>query len=669
MPIWRGNTYRFTVTSANATVGATYTNNTQTFTVTATITAGTVLFCTGTGAPTASGTLTRTSGTGDATITFSANVAPNVNWGTATNWDTGVLPSDTLAGTDAIFDSASLECTVNITTAVCRNLNFTGYTRTITMTNGILVGSSSTSFQGHSVTLWPTMGISGAGAISTRANGTTTLTSNGRQWPNALGINNSNLLNNSVAIITDNWTVQNLFLGPGANHAMTLQGAFTITVNGNFNVQMTGGNSSRVNGVAGSLTTIKLAGTGTWSAGTTFTSTATAATGFGVSVVIDTPGTITIANNCYFGGSVSVAGTTFTYVTGTVIHNGTFHLLGNQGGNGYGINLNGDPSVSATTTSSTGVNFNNLSFTTFSTGGSPGACAITGNVCVVGNLGILGLVAAKGQALSTGGTIYVKGNLTINGGMRLQSSTVVVLQGTGSWTENGITGFWGVSWQVQINTTGTITMGATVGLSFFGSITYTAGTLSFVPGSQLYITAGAQLYGLGSGGIIVPNLIHVTGAALGNLGSRVYFFDSVNPQFINFSLTGAGSNNAWDHSQTSTIGWTCDNLSCSLNSSVTNTSFVLQNSKTYIVRSSLSLLAWNNANDFTMGPPSNGFAIFTLLPGASQDLYYMDGGNSSRAIDSSGGQTIYTRGGTISPNTINWKPWDFPKTRHSTSIS
>jgi hypothetical protein len=70
-------TYTFTVTSANATVGATYTNNSVTFTVTATIAAQTTLIATGTGAPAASGTLTKASGTGDATITFSAAVAGN----------------------------------------------------------------------------------------------------------------------------------------------------------------------------------------------------------------------------------------------------------------------------------------------------------------------------------------------------------------------------------------------------------------------------------------------------------------------------------------------------------------------------------------------------------------------------------------------------------------
>jgi hypothetical protein len=64
--------YTFTVSSANATVGAVYSNNGQTFTVASTLIAGTALITTGSGDPIASGTLTLVSGTGDATITFSS---------------------------------------------------------------------------------------------------------------------------------------------------------------------------------------------------------------------------------------------------------------------------------------------------------------------------------------------------------------------------------------------------------------------------------------------------------------------------------------------------------------------------------------------------------------------------------------------------------------------
>lgn len=64
--------YTFTVTSANATSGAVYSNNGQNFTVVGTISGGTTLVCTGASDPLSSGTLTKVSGTGDATITFSA---------------------------------------------------------------------------------------------------------------------------------------------------------------------------------------------------------------------------------------------------------------------------------------------------------------------------------------------------------------------------------------------------------------------------------------------------------------------------------------------------------------------------------------------------------------------------------------------------------------------
>ena len=73
-------TYTFTVTSANATAGATYTNNSITFTVSTTIASQTTLVTTAAGAPLTSGTLTKVSGTGDATITFSAFTTGSTTW-------------------------------------------------------------------------------------------------------------------------------------------------------------------------------------------------------------------------------------------------------------------------------------------------------------------------------------------------------------------------------------------------------------------------------------------------------------------------------------------------------------------------------------------------------------------------------------------------------------
>ncbi len=68
--------FKFQVASANATNGATYSDGTTVFTVTGTIAAGLELVATGAAAPVTSGTLTKTGGTGDATITFYAVRAP-----------------------------------------------------------------------------------------------------------------------------------------------------------------------------------------------------------------------------------------------------------------------------------------------------------------------------------------------------------------------------------------------------------------------------------------------------------------------------------------------------------------------------------------------------------------------------------------------------------------
>lgn len=62
--------YVFATSPASATAGATYTNNGQTFTVIDTVSSSSPLVCTGTRAPTSSGTLTLASGSGDSTITF-----------------------------------------------------------------------------------------------------------------------------------------------------------------------------------------------------------------------------------------------------------------------------------------------------------------------------------------------------------------------------------------------------------------------------------------------------------------------------------------------------------------------------------------------------------------------------------------------------------------------
>lgn len=90
-----GSYYAFICTAANATSGATYTNNGFTYTVKKTLTAGTKLYTTGTGVPLSSGTLTLASGTGDATITFSSYLLDaHINGITYVNGDDLVISAE-----------------------------------------------------------------------------------------------------------------------------------------------------------------------------------------------------------------------------------------------------------------------------------------------------------------------------------------------------------------------------------------------------------------------------------------------------------------------------------------------------------------------------------------------------------------------------------------------
>jgi hypothetical protein len=66
------------VSNATATAGATYTHNSVTYTVKNTISGASILVVSGNADPSTFGTLTKTGGTGDTTITFSAFYAPTM---------------------------------------------------------------------------------------------------------------------------------------------------------------------------------------------------------------------------------------------------------------------------------------------------------------------------------------------------------------------------------------------------------------------------------------------------------------------------------------------------------------------------------------------------------------------------------------------------------------
>jgi len=603
------------------------------------------------------------------------------SWNTASNWSTNAVPTDT---EPVVFTSITNNpCIVDTATAVCKSLDFTGgtgYTATINMANSITVGAVATANPDHFVTLSAGMNVSGTGKIITRANGITTLTSNGYLWPNDFDLNYLQQSTTSTVTLVDNWSVKSLALGPAANHTVTVQGAFNFRVNGNFTVRPVGGVSAYVATVAGQIPTFILADTGTWSTTATFTGLTTVARGFGPNITINAPGkTITINNGCYYGGQgVALSGLSeFKYVAGTVVAaaNSTFYFLGLGGIVGYTVNLFGSTSPSATLTNTSGVNFNNLAFVQFAPS-QPQVVTISGNVCVVGDIIISQFdptATAKGSPTNTtGGTIYVKKGINnINSGMRNASNTVVVLHGTGTWSDGPVSlssfnTYYGLTWQIQVNTTGTITLTSDVGVSDGGKLKYISGT--FVSTNR-NICAGksATIEGFGSGGVTIWGIKHVTSGGADLLS----FVDTVPIRITNLTFTGFTGTAGFTHG--GTIGWICDNFTYIPGAAATNFFYKLLDgpSVEYKVLSSFIMRHFKAPTTVTSGSvtcnlrnTSNSTltkAILTIDNGASQDVYAVD----AAYIDSSRGQTVWNRKGVI-PNTINWDLWDYPRTKYAT---
>lgn len=135
-------TFNFAITSGSATVGATYTNNGNTYTVLSTIASQTYLACTGTAAPTASGTLTKASGTGDATITFQTVYKPTYikvkmagGGGGGSGSSAGGSPTPGSAGNNTTFGTTLL---IANGAAACATKETGGLGGAYTITSGIL---------------------------------------------------------------------------------------------------------------------------------------------------------------------------------------------------------------------------------------------------------------------------------------------------------------------------------------------------------------------------------------------------------------------------------------------------------------------------------------------------------------------------------------------------
>ena len=365
------------------------------------------------------------------------------------------------------------------------------------------------------------------------------------------------------------------------------------TINGpGFHIYTGGYTKSTSGNLTGTISGIVFNGTGSWTDG--FSSTVS------IPFFINTSGTLTIGN-AYKSGVL-------TYVAGTVICNGTLTLTAAST-----LNLNGDSSPSATTTSSTGVNLNNLTTT------------VVGTHTVTGNIRICGTHTAGGGGFNYGANIYNSGNYTVNSNTGAQLYNYI-MDGTGTLTSNGA-----IRHNLTFNTTGTITFTSLIFNGVAGQ------TLTYIPNSGT-VNAGLLLLGqvsnfattLNTNSLVFSTVQFQTNSITLTLNS------TLNCHTINFlvSTTFAG-----------TGGVNADNFNCNVAGSI----ITLKNGVTYTVNSSLDLTGTAASPIQLKSSTASSYAFFNLVSGASCDVKFV----TATDIDSSGGRLITDVKGTLL-RTINW---------------
>ena len=485
------------------------------------------------------------------------------NWNSTGTWVEGVVA---VTGDTVVATPTSGNLTVNVG-AGCTILNLTGY-------NGLMVFNSTLTVAGN-ITLSPTMTIGGNSSLLQSATGT--LTSNGKSLGSvSLGLQTANV----ARTFADNWTVNNLSISISA----PVNGS-TVYVNGNF---------TNTSNVSSGTTIIEMIGTGTISTGTGTIRN---------QLRINTSGTITFA-----AANINLANN-LLYQSGTVVTTGNTVTMSGA----CTLNVSGDSSPSATTTSSTGVNFNNLVTT----------AAVTHTV--TGNIRICGTHTYGGSNFGAGKNIYNNGSVTVTsntGGVLTNyymDGTGAITTSSGSFRNNLI-----------LNTTGTITITT---LSFGGVANQ---TLTYIPNTGT-VNAGTLLLGnLGIATTVDTNVL--------NFGT-VQFQGSVTTITLNSILNCTNCNFIVGATLAGTAGINTVNLTCT----VAGTIITLKNGVTYNVSSNLTLTGTNASRIQLKSSTTSSYSFFNLNSGSTCYVSYVN----ATDIDSSGGRLITDVKGTLL-RTINW---------------
>lgn len=296
-----------------------------------------------------------------------------LTWNQTANWSltSGGAGGETVPGTadDVFFDANSPNMTGMNSNRTVLSVIFTGYTNDFTVDFILTINGT------NGLTTNSTMTMSGSSDI--RVTATTQITSGGFTFNNlAIG------RNTGTVTINDNIAVSGtLTLGTGTQSPVI--NGNTITCSGNFFFEGTSGNVS-------GTTSYVLSGTGSWTSNHT--------TGGLVSALtINTSGTITMSSGSTYG----FRGMTLTYISGTIITDGT--------------------TLNFTTTGSTidtgSIIWHHVNFTN----------SVTHTIS--SNLNLRGILTIGGTSSATvinGSQINVSGGLIYNGTSGICSGTTVI---------------------------------------------------------------------------------------------------------------------------------------------------------------------------------------------------------------------------------------------------
>ena len=603
------------------------------------------------------------------------------SWGTTANWD-GIPAGVPTAVDDLVFGSDAPNCTVDVPLPICRSIDFTSYGATFSIDNTIQVGTTSSITPGATagfVRLGASMKINGAGSIVFRGltnNPRYSITSNGKDWPNNFGATATISASTPLYFFTDNFTVGGTFTIGNSLGSAQIQG-FNIFCQGN--LVITGAATGTLTALT-SVTRVVLGATSTWSN----VPVATAGTQlFRTNISIDIQAgssLVTIANGTTWGGAGTTS-STLRYVSGNVLHQGTFVIQHAAGASFCNVNLNGSSDPGATAYSTSGVNFDNLESRAVGAGAGP--LTLSSPLRVVNlfrTAGITGQNVKNVANLSSRfneSIMYLGGSCSHAGG-RLFGNSIISFIGSGTWTEPGFSfaasSASGIANPITINTLGTLTLSGQVGIGgaantdgFNTTCTYTAGTVVTV-GSIINIVPGAgpqTLQGFSDVYIEALSVGGVVNSFPFSYGqNKVFSCRLIDTKPVTIGTVGLTSMSPGSGAASSrfsgNVGFTASNFifvapSGFINADVNPYRFIgFADGITYYITKNLTVRG-NQANligVFLRGgegtinvytDEGTGYSSIVLSPGATQDLYIA----LPSRIDASGGQNLKFRTGNL----------------------